>query len=231
MSMRARHPHRHRLSPHGFTLLEMLVVVALLSLVMLGLSSSFYSLAQTETRVDARLDQAGQLRANMHFLDQTLGRIVSRRRANVGPSQAQFWFEGQPNTVRWVGIMPARFGAGGRYFFQLSHEDGALIIRFAPWDDLPAFPAPQQMQARVLLDGVTQLSIQYRGENREGLDWRGQWNLPYHLPTHIMLDIATTSTAVPTKIVAMRKASGSAAAYEPSIGGGGRRRPQNTNQN
>lgn len=204
----------------GFTLLEMLVVTALLGLVMMGLASSFYSLAQTETRIDARLDQAGQLRAGMQFLDQTLGRVVSRRKPGVRqPQESQFWFDGQSQSLRWVGIMPARFGAGGRYFFQLSHENGALIIRFAPWDELPAFPSAEAMQARVLLDNVTQLAMQYRGEDSSTIAWRNQWDIPDSLPSHVRLDIATASMALPTKIVAMRNLSNSGLAYIPTIGG------------
>jgi len=135
----------------GFSLLEMLVAMALLSLVMLGLASSFFSLGQTETRIDARLDQSSQLRASMHFLDQTLGRISAKRKpSQPNANESAYWFEGQAQSVRWVGIMPARYGVGGRYFFQLSAEQGNLVLRFSPWDGALQFPAPANMEARVL---------------------------------------------------------------------------------
>ncbi|RMW97676.1 prepilin-type N-terminal cleavage/methylation domain-containing protein [Allofranklinella schreckenbergeri] len=219
LTSRKRHATR---ATKGFTLLEVLVVTALLSLVMLGLASSFYSLAQTENRVDARLDQSGQVRASMHFLDQVLGRIVARRRPGVQNMQEPLhWFEGQPQSLRWVGIMPARFGAGGRYFFQLTLEGGALVIRFTPWEDQRAFPAPEQMQARVLLSDVTHLAIQYRGEESNTIAWRGQWNRLQQIPSHVMLDIATASVALPSKIVPLRHTTDAGLAYVPSIGGGG----------
>lgn len=205
----------------GFSLLEMLVVMALLSLVMLGLASSFFSLGQTETRIDARLDQSSQLRASMNFLDQTLGRISAKRKPiQQSSNEAMYWFEGNAQSVSWVGIMPARFGAGGRYFFHLGVEQGHLVLRFSPWNGAHQFPAPASMEARVLLHDVVQLSIQYRGEELDSIDWSNSWAFPLQIPSHIMLDIVTAQMVLPTKILAMRAAgstgSGSSSA---TIGG------------
>ena len=46
----------------GFTLMEVLIAMALLSLLMLALGSTLYSAAQTEERVDARVQSAEDLR-------------------------------------------------------------------------------------------------------------------------------------------------------------------------
>ena len=52
----------------GFTLLEVLVVMSLLSLVMLGMGSALRTNAQTGERVDHRLLQANELRTATTFL-------------------------------------------------------------------------------------------------------------------------------------------------------------------
>ena len=51
-----------RREARGFTLLEIVVVMALLSLVMLGLGASLRSFASTETRIDARLERMQEQR-------------------------------------------------------------------------------------------------------------------------------------------------------------------------
>lgn len=207
----------------GFSLLEMLVVTALLSLVMLGLASSFFSLGQTETRIDARLDQSSQLRASMHFLDQTLGRISAKRKPmQQNATDSIYWFEGSSQAVRWVGIMPARYGVGGRYFFELGVEQGDLVLRFSPWTGAPQFPASNSMEARTLLQDVVQFSIQYRGEEADSIDWTNQWGFPLQIPSHIMLDIVTAQMALPTKILAMRRAGASEMGSSRATIGGSR---------
>ncbi|RRD68447.1 prepilin-type N-terminal cleavage/methylation domain-containing protein [Comamonadaceae bacterium OH2310_COT-174] len=211
---------------HGFTLLEMLVVMALLGLVMLGLGSSFYSLAQTETRIDARLDRASQLRSAMHFLEQTLGHVVMRRRPGVRhENESHYWFEGDAQRIRWIGIMPARYGMGGQHFFQLAAEPTeqgqALVLRFMPWQDLPQLPEPSQMQSRVLLNDLSHFAIRYRGEEQDAIAWAEQWRFPFQLPSHVMLEMHTTQLALPVKIIALRRpGAASQSGNRATVGGG-----------
>lgn len=207
----------------GFTLLEMLVTMALLSLVMLGLASSFFSLGQTETRIDARLDQSSQLRASMNFLDQTLGRISAKRKpGQQNVNDPLYWFEGNGQAVRWVGIMPARFGAGGRYFFELGVVQGDLVLRFAPWNGALQFPSGSSMESRTLLQDVVQFSIQYRGEEEDSIEWSDQWAFPQQIPSHIMLNIVTSQMALPAKILAMRPAGPAGQGSGNAVIGGSR---------
>ncbi len=57
-----------------------------------------------------------------------------RRQAGLRKQgESELFFEGGPQGMRWLGIMPARFGMGGRTHFQLSVEGDALVLRFAPW--------------------------------------------------------------------------------------------------
>lgn len=198
----------------GFTLLEILVALMLMSFIMTGLASSLFSLAQTETRVDRRLEADNRFRAAMHFLDQALGRVSYRQRPGVlNVEESQYWFDGQEQQVRWVGVMPARYGAGGRYFFQLGVESsgggGNLVIRFAPWSDVPDFPDPANMEGRVLLTDVSQFSLRYRGESSETMAWSPQWRRTDFMPSHVMVNAATLEMPLPLKIVALREATGS----------------------
>ena len=64
----------------GFTLVELLVVMALLSLLMLGLVSALRTMAQTEERIDGRLAQADEFRVTTAFVQEILGQISIRRK-------------------------------------------------------------------------------------------------------------------------------------------------------
>ena len=99
----------------GFTLLELLVVMGLLSAVMLALGAALRTIAQSEDRVDRRLAQADELRVASAFMRTTLGRVSARKMAPAPASGASpVLFAAAPEALAWVGVMPARYGQGGR---------------------------------------------------------------------------------------------------------------------
>ena len=59
----------------GFTLIEVLVVISLLSLLMLAMGSALRTTAQTEERVDQRLQRTDEIRVASGFLRSVLGRV------------------------------------------------------------------------------------------------------------------------------------------------------------
>lgn len=191
----------------GFTLVEILVVMTLMSVVMLALGAAMRTIAQTEERVDQRLQRADEMRVATSFLASTLGRISPRRSSAptaVGGSLALF--SAAPAEVMWVGVMPARYGAGGRYFFRLGLErqaDGAnMVIRFAPWTGAGVFPAWAGADSRVLVRGVTGLGMDYAQPDGS---WRSDWADPQLLPGRIRISLRTQVLEWPQIIIALRQ--------------------------
>ena len=82
-----------------------------------------------------------------------------------GPAQAPF-FEARPDSLAWIGVMPARFGLGGRHYLRLALEPGEggarLVLRHAPWTGAPTFAAWAQAEARVLAGPVEALQLRYQ---------------------------------------------------------------------
>ena len=211
----------------GFTLIEVLVVISLLSLVMLAMGSALRTTAQTEERVDQRLQRIDEMRVASDFLRSILGRISARKM--VGPvveGESQFIFRGNKNELTWIGIMPARYGAGGRHHFRLALEDApagrALVVRFAPWvdDAQPVDWAAAQMYA--LVTNVTELALQYGDANAEPPLWTPQWTNPEQLPQRVMVSLTTVNGRWPQLVIAMRIAPGSDPASSGAVFGGTR---------
>ena len=70
----------------GFTLVELLVSMALLSMVMVGMLSVMRSMAQAQDRVEHRLDDSDDLRVATAFIDNVMGPVdeaIARFRADV----------------------------------------------------------------------------------------------------------------------------------------------------
>ena len=75
----ASHGPIARTQQQGFTLVELLVVMTLLSLVMLAMGSALRTTAQTEERIDQRLQRADEMRVANGFLREILGRLSARK--------------------------------------------------------------------------------------------------------------------------------------------------------
>ncbi|WP_333906197.1 prepilin-type N-terminal cleavage/methylation domain-containing protein [Delftia acidovorans] len=212
----------------GFTLVELLVVMALLSLLMLGLASAMSTVSQTQERVDARLDRMDHQRVSVAFLRSVLGQASAiRRQAGLRKQgESELFFEGGPQGMRWLGIMPARFGMGGRTHFQLSVEGDALVLRFAPWQGPDVMPDWAQSQSYVIDRGVTAFALRYQNAKLGVAHWQPQWgpekDNEKELPSAVHIELQAASGAWPMTVIAMRTPVGSnpRSVLMPSFGGG-----------
>lgn len=193
----------------GFTLLEIIVVMALLSLVMLGLGASLRSFASTEARVDARLERAHEFRSVVRFVQSVTERVASDKRTkDVAAGASPFWFVGEAQSMTWLGVMPARFGAGGRYFFKLAAEPvdagQALVLRFAPWVPEAPFPDWAQAESRVLVPDLQAVQFRYLDARSPELVWLEAWTPIEYLPSKLALTIEGGRSEWPDVVVSLR---------------------------
>jgi len=179
-------------------------------MVMLALGAAMRTIGQTEERVDQRLRRADEMRVAAGFLSSTLGRISPRKIAvptQIGASL--YLFEGTHNAVTWVGVMPARYGAGGRYFFRLSLESlgpyTALVIRFVPWSESAVFPNWTSADSRVLVASTTAVGLEYADEDGSNVAWLPQWSDAQRLPARIRISLRTPMGEWPNLTIPMRQ--------------------------
>lgn len=190
----------------GLTLVEVVVALAVLSLVVLALGASLRGIAQSAARVDQRTEAIDEMRVGIAFLREVFERSLLVRA--TGPER-RLLFEAQPDAVAWVAVMPARFGAAGRFAFRLALEDGAdgsrqLVLRYAPWTaSSVTWVDWAQAEHRVLAQQVEQLNFGYGGEGlAEG--WLPTWTDNERLPPRLRLDLATAQGAWPPVVLAVR---------------------------
>lgn len=194
---------------YGFTLVEMMVAMTLMSLLMLGMASAIRTMAQTEERIDTRVERADEMRVAAGFVRSALGRL-SLRKVNATPNvgDSPFLFSGESSAVVWLGAMPARFGPSGRHVFRLSVESvggaSALVIRFIPWDGAGSPADWSGAESRVLVRGVTGLAFGYEDARQSPSVWESQWSRTDSLPAHIRIELNTQAGPWPLWIVSTR---------------------------
>lgn len=209
---RPQAPSRHL---GGFTLVEMLVAMTLLSLLVLAMGSALRATAQTEERVDQRLARNDELRVTSGFLQSVLGRVSGLRRTGItSVDESPYLLRADSKELVWVGVMPARYGAAGRQFFRLSQANSgnsaALLLQFMPMNE-PLLPADWEgATTEVLVRDLTDFSLQYQDAGQDKPEWQSAWESKERLPTHVLVSLATRNSGVwPPLVVAMRPLIGS----------------------
>ena len=205
----------------GFTLLELLVVMSLLSLVMLGMGSALRSTAQVEQRVDARLARADEMRVATDFLRAVLARVSARRGAPSDDGPDAHYFSGNAHEVWWLGVMPARHGVGGMHHFRLGIEPAGLVLRHAPWRGATK-PDWSRAEPLLLVAGATQLAMRFEDAGPAPSRWVDAWTAFDAMPQRVALSVTAPSGAWPVVVVHMRRLPGTDPdlAGDPAYGGG-----------
>ncbi|MBU0891554.1 MAG: prepilin-type N-terminal cleavage/methylation domain-containing protein [Gammaproteobacteria bacterium] len=217
-------------SASGFTLIEILVVMSLLSLLALGMGSALRTTAQTGERVDAKLLEADEIRVATTFLRSVLGRVhVQRQSSPTSVGQQPYFFEGNTENVTWIGIMPARHGVGGRAFFRLylGRVEGkaGLVLQFLPWDSATVQPDWSQSEARILVEGAADLRLKYVNTTSNEPRWVDRWDSPDMLPDRLSISLGAGAGSWPDLVIPLRATPSGlsgAASGEPVFGGSSR---------
>lgn len=198
--------NRPQPAPRGFTLIEMLLVLVLLSLLVLAMASALRTASQTEERIDTRLEHMDDLRVASTFLRSVLGQVSAQKTSLPVPAgKSPYFFIGTPASVTWVGVMPARYGAGGRTHWRLSLNDqGALVLQYLPWIDAATVPDWNAAESNTLLTGVTRLALRYEDARSEPPVWTPEWSAIDRLPDRIAIEVETATGAWPPIAVALR---------------------------
>lgn len=201
----------------GFTLVELLVVLVLLSLIVLAMASALRTASQTEERVDARLQQMDDLRTVSLFLRSVLARVSAEKTTLPVPQgRSPYYFTGTASTLTWVGVMPARHGAGGLMHFRLSlSEDGALVLQYLPWSGANSAPDWSAAPGSTVLTGVTAFSLQYEDAAGEPPAWTPEWSAVDRLPNRVSIAVQTQTGVWPELVIALRVLLGT----DPRSGG------------
>ncbi|MDR2261782.1 MAG: prepilin-type N-terminal cleavage/methylation domain-containing protein [Azoarcus sp.] len=193
----------------GFTLIEIVIALTIMSLIMLGLMSAFATLGGTATRLDERAGQGSRQWLINEFLRASLASSTGRFKQRLADESQAIFFRGGPQSLQWLGAMPARYGAGGLYHFFLDLEaenNGArLVLRYTPYVvDSP--PDSAAIDARVLAENVAALRILYQ-TRPEKLDeeavWSESWDDPDKLPARVRIDFTANGATWPPVVAVM----------------------------
>jgi len=198
----------------GFTLLELLVAMALLGLLASVLFGSLNLAGQSWDRGEARAEANSGMRLAEEFLRANLEaqHPLRLRKAADFP----LLFAGETDELRYAAALPARVTAGGVWAYRLMVDGNdarspLVLQRVIP--DLNAMKPPDFAEAdrSVLAENIASIKLAYYGRDAGTNDtasdpsWRDHWDDNQRLPLLIRLDVTPQQGPPwPTLVVAPR---------------------------
>lgn len=190
--------------PAGFTLIEVIVALTLVAALMVGLMGALGTFGNTGARLEKRAMESDDMRLVHYFLRQSLTAASARQHIRTSDSARTVWLLGGPESLEWLGLMPARHGIGGLNHLQLFRTmDGnqeVLMLAYLPYAGEEVEPDWGNARSHILLAGEgVGLDIAYLRLGGEA--WEAAWEDPEVLPGHVMLRMSRDGIVWPELIV------------------------------
>jgi general secretion pathway protein J len=159
----------------GFTLVEMLVAITLLSLLSLALTAGLRLGIDAWTRGSAHSDQLSRTLAVQGLIRDVMGQTYPYVPSG-DPTRRYVDFEGTDESVALLAPAPVALIAVGRARFRLfiARHDGLSDLIMTSRPELALADAPSTTQQKTLLAGAASIAIDYFGQLRS--ETRAQWH-------------------------------------------------------
>ena len=186
----------------GFTLLEILVVLSLLSVLLLLVGGALLGANRAVFKAQRYTVSLDETRAAHQFLRNAISEALPLD-ITEDDSQAEGFFIGTAERLQFVATLPGVLG-GGIQRFTLQRVEQNLQVAFS---QLESHTNALRDQPQVLLHNVEALQFSYRGVSPLGqpTGWLSVWPWPKRLPAAVRID-ASVNGPLPwvTQVIALR---------------------------
>jgi len=204
--MTRRPEERVRLWVAGFTLVELLIAIALFGLILTGLYSGLRMATRASDAGEAHAKDNDELRAVMGFLRFELGQVYPLVFSDEGDEQVIF--EGEPDRLRFVARLPQHRGVEGAYLISLVADRDRLVLRYrlTKPDRQYLFESGDTGKEVVLVPGLESVGFSYYGKRGRSARFYTRWDDPERLPKLVRMRIRPKGRGVhwPDLIVPIR---------------------------
>lgn len=179
----------------GFTLLEIIVVMTMLSLIMIMIYGGIQSSRKISEKGLKRINATNEIRVVSELVRRQISRILPM--AFKQEDAAFVIFEGDDNHIMYVSPMPGYLGNGGPHvqLIEIVNAKGGKILQFSHWllsDSLEQDDFENSDQEPVvLLENIRNAEFSFVKLNEEGElgEWESNWEEPSNTPLMVRLDV------------------------------------------
>ncbi len=198
----------------GFTLVEMLIALTLMSLILTTLFSGLYGTSRMWSRSEILAEQNDATRIGQSLMRRLISETVPITR--LDGHKPALLFQGEKDALRWVAPLPSQAGGAGLYWLGLAlhanaHGKSELILTYIPL--LPETPPSavsieDDHESVVIIDAVEGMEIAYYGSTQEDLPprWQESWTVIDRLPMSVRITLSQPAgeTVWPPLVVPLR---------------------------
>lgn len=195
----------------GFTLVEVIVALAILSLVMLSTVSALRTLGNTRSSLERHTARIDDIRSVSEFLRNSFATATPDALASggltaggggLGGISSQGWFEGGANWVEWKAPMVFGESYGGTFLIRLEMSGSDLMLR---WQSLGGGGGVNWSTApsRLVVAGVQRFQLAYREQHRG--QWLSEWSRSSGTPALVRLQIQAADRYWPELIMGVNQ--------------------------
>lgn len=194
MSRARRQAGRRVSGPGGFTLLELLMALAMLASGALVAFATVRAAGAVSTRGQLQARQQEQVRISANLLRRQLARAEPVAFAQDPRSRRPLAFTGTAQHMRFVAVVPGYLGGRAHiHEWGIAASEGGTQLNLTLWPLAPAAPgtAPRATASEVVAWPLASARFRYRGldpvSGRAG-PWQDQWTDPSRLPYMVALE-------------------------------------------
>lgn len=176
----------------GFTLLEVMLAMTLLSIMMVLLFSSLRIGAESWDKGESKIAEVNEKAVVYQFFKRHLPSLRPLW-DNFSDDEKHFSFQGEHNKLQFVSVFPASAGRKGLQFFEISFDkvDAGLVkVLLKPFYP-PSEGEQWQVEEVILLENVEEFELAYFGGESADSDgtWVDNWQDKEYLPALIKIRI------------------------------------------
>ena len=177
---------------HGFSLVEVIVATALLSLVGMIIAVSVHTFNRSYSKAQKVSQWLERNQALDRIAENTLRSAIPFTWPNTDTGEDEIVFEGEENEL-WLTAQNRSYGKQGAFrFVRIYQEDDQLLCDYSttpllPWLELE----DQEYETELITDGVMQISFLYGDYEDNELKWYENWDEEEHdgFPLAIQLTV------------------------------------------
>ncbi len=182
----------------GFTLVELLLAITLLSILLALAYGGLHASTQATNRGQAILQESGRLRMAHQFVHKQINQAIplafSQQEGQTTEGDKAEIFVGTSNSIRFVAPMPGYLGFGGPQVQQLSIVSGEHGLELVLEHALVQGFEESRLTERApisLIEHIASAEFSFLGRDTDGelLPWSTVWEETDTLPLAISLDI------------------------------------------
>ncbi|MDQ7089146.1 MAG: prepilin-type N-terminal cleavage/methylation domain-containing protein [Methylococcales bacterium] len=178
----------HIKSSQGFTLIEVLIALSLLSVMMLMLFAGLRISAKSWDKGENKLTEVAEMSSTAHFFHNQLAASLPLW-DDFTTKIKEFSFQGTQNTLQFVSSLPASSRRLGLQRFNVRLKNTKIEVSIQPFYPTLADDA-WKIETVTLVDNIGSLTLRYFGskEPKELPVWQTNWHYD-HLPKLIAITI------------------------------------------